>query len=65
MHFTLFYSYVENKGDYSTGDPKAPRWPSESLTPHLALSVMKNDKREDKQMDQRQKTNKVVYKTTF
>lgn len=50
MHFALFYSYFGDKRDYSTGDSKALRWPSVSFTPHLALSVMKNDKRVEKEI---------------
>lgn len=40
--------YFEDKKDCNTGDSKGLRWPSVSFTPHLALSVMKNDKRADK-----------------
>ena len=45
----ILQSCFEDKGDYSPGDPKGHRCPSVSFTPHLALSVMKNDKRVDKE----------------
>ncbi|CAB1438061.1 unnamed protein product [Pleuronectes platessa] len=52
-------SYFGDKGDYSTADLNARRWPSVGFTPHPALSVMKNEKRIDKDTDYSQKTNKV------
>lgn len=51
VHITLtallLYStelqYFEDKEDCNTGDSKGLRWPPVSFTPHLALSVMKNE----------------------
>ena len=62
MHIALFYSYFGDKGDYSTADLKALRWPSVGFTPHPALSVMKNEKRIDKDTDYTQKTNQGLNK---
>lgn len=52
MHFALFYRVtLKTKGTTAQEDPKGLRWPSVSFTPHLALSVMKNDKSRQREMD--------------
>lgn len=47
---TLLYSTVtlRTKEGYSTGEFKGLGWSSVSFTPHLALSVMENNKKVDK-----------------